>query len=105
MRYDTPIYFQRVTPGEYDPATGNYGPDTTAEVMQYAAVCASKLDTVRLIYGTLKQGSLTVHLQNHYDEPFDQIRIGEKVYRVDMARPLRVKHVFVVSEVQQNGKA
>ena len=29
MRYDTPIYFQKVTQGEYDPTTGDYGEDTT----------------------------------------------------------------------------
>ena len=22
MRYDTPVYFQEITPGEYDPETG-----------------------------------------------------------------------------------
>ena len=43
---------------------------------------------------------MTVRLQNRYDEPFDRIRIGEKVYQVDMARPLRVKETFVVSEAQ-----
>ena len=38
MRYDTPIYFQKLTPGEYDPATGNYGEDTISEDMK---VCIS----------------------------------------------------------------
>ena len=36
MRYDTPIYFQKLTPGEYDPATGNYGEDTISEDMKSA---------------------------------------------------------------------
>lgn len=31
MRYDTPIYFQKLTPGEYDPTTGNYGEDAISE--------------------------------------------------------------------------
>ena len=31
MRYDTPIYFQKITPGEYDPDTGNYAPDSVKE--------------------------------------------------------------------------
>lgn len=38
MRYDTPIYFQKLTPGEYDPATGNYGEDTISEDMKSASV-------------------------------------------------------------------
>ena len=38
MRYDnTPIYFQKLTPGEYDPATGNYGEDMISEDMKYAS--------------------------------------------------------------------
>lgn len=105
MRYDVPVYFQRLTPGEYNASTGDYGPDKITEVERYASVASARLDTVRLLYGEIKQGCLTVHLQNHYHDPFDQIRIGAKVYRVDLARPLRVKHVFVVSEVQPNGKA
>ena len=38
MRYDTPVYFQRITPGEYDPNTGNYGDDTVEETLRYASV-------------------------------------------------------------------
>lgn len=30
MRYDTPVYFQKVTQSEYDPTTGDYGEDTVA---------------------------------------------------------------------------
>ena len=28
MRYDTPVYFQEITPGKYDPETGDYKEDT-----------------------------------------------------------------------------
>lgn len=104
MRFDTPIYFQRIKAGEYDPATGDYGADIPVETMQRASVTDSGAATLNLVYGGPKQGSLTIRLQNHYKEPFDSIRIGDgedsKQYRVDMARKLRVKHVFVVSEVQ-----
>ena len=31
MRYDTPVYFQKVTQGEYYPITGDYGEDTVDE--------------------------------------------------------------------------
>lgn len=100
MRYDTPIYFRRIAPGDYDPATGNYGDDTIAEVARYASVMDTSRETMRLIYGEIRQGSLTIHLQNHYDDPFDRIRVGNRLYAVDYARRLRVKQVFVVSEVQ-----
>lgn len=107
MRYDTPIYFQTVTAGEYDAETGNYGAESIVEVKRYASVTSTGIDTLRLVYGEIRQGSLTVRLQNRYSAPFDRIRIGEgkaaKYYSVDMTRPLRFKQSFIVSEVQKNG--
>ena len=38
MRYDTPIYFQKITPGEYDAETGNYAADTIEETLRYAYI-------------------------------------------------------------------
>ena len=100
MRFDTPIYFQRITPGKYNASTGNYGDDTPSETLRYASVTDTKEQTLLLVYGAIKEGSFTVRLQNHYEEPFDQIRIGKKIYKVDSSRKLRVKQTFVVSEVQ-----
>ena len=97
MRYDIPIFFQRIEPGEYDTTTGNYGEDKTNEVKRFASVTDTGADTIILVYGTLKQGSFTIRLQRPYKEPFNNIRIGEKVYRVDKARKAKS---FVVSEVQ-----
>lgn len=100
MRFDTPVFFQKIKFGEYDPSTGNYDQDTITEVKLYASVTNSSVDTLNLIYGEIRQGSYVVRLQNHYSEPFDRIRIGRRTYRVDFSRLLRNKHVFVVSEVQ-----
>ena len=100
MRYDTPVYFQKITPGEYEADTGNYADDTVEETPRYASVMNTGEETLRLVYDGPKQGSLTIQLQNHYAEPFDRIRVGEKVYSVDFSRLLRTKHTFVVSEVQ-----
>lgn len=101
MRYDTPIYFQRITPGEYDASTGNYGDDNVVETLRYASVMDTRTDTMRLEYGEIREGSLTIHLQNPYTKPFDRIRIGDKVYSVDARRRPKVsrKQVFIVSEV------
>lgn len=96
MRYNYPIFFQRVQSGEYDVKTGNYADDTVAEVKKYASVTDSGANTLQLVYGELKQGSKTIRLQRPYTQPFDRIRIGEKVYRVDFAR----RSSYVVSEVQ-----
>lgn len=100
MRYDTPVYFQKITPGEYDPDTGNYADDIVEETLRYASVMNTGEDTLRLVYDGPKQGSLTIQIQNHYTEPFDRIRVDNKLYAVDFSRKLRVKHTFVVSEVQ-----
>ncbi len=100
MRFDTPVYFQTVKQGAYDEVTGNYGAPTITEEKRYASVTHTGTETLNLIYGELKQGSLTVRLQNYYAKPFDRLRIGEKVYRVDRARPLRLKYTLIVSEVQ-----
>lgn len=100
MRYDTPIYFQKVIPGEYDPDTGNYGDDIITEEKKYADVTDAGVETMTIVYGELRQGVLTIRLQNHYDKPFDRIRVGRKIYRADLSRGLRTKQVFVVSEVQ-----
>lgn len=100
MRFDTPVYFQRITKGEYDASTGNYSDDIVEETLKYADVTDTGTQSLMLIYGTIKQGSLTVRLQNHYNEPFDRLRIGETIYKVDSSKKLRTKHVLVVSEVQ-----
>lgn len=100
MRYDTPVYFQKITSGEYDPKTGNYADDIVVETLRYASVMNTGEGRLKLVYDGPKQGSLTIQLQTHYPEPFDRIRVGKKIYRVDYSRKLRTKHVFVVSEVQ-----
>ena len=101
MRFNTPVYFQRKQKGPYNATDGDYGPETTEEVKRYASVTDTGTDTLNLVYGGPKQGSLTIRLQRTYTDPFDQIRIGdgeqEKCYRVDKARLF--KRVFIVSEV------
>lgn len=100
MRFDTPVYFQRIRPGEYEEDTGNYGPDVMEEEKRYANVTSAGTATLQLVYGVIRQGCRVVRLQRHYRPSFDRIRIGEKIYRVDSSRELRNKHVFIVSEVQ-----
>ena len=100
MRFDTPIYFQSVIQGDYDASTGNYKEDIITEDNIYASVTDSRTELLKLIYGEIKQGCVTVRLQNHYNKPFNRIRIGDILYSVDYSRKLRKMHVFVASEVQ-----
>lgn len=97
MRYDTPIYFQHYGKPEYNPATGDYEQSPPVEHKRYASVTDSGIETMRLIYGDLKQGSKVVRLQREHIGEFDRIRIGDKCYRVDLNRNNKA---FVVSEVQ-----
>lgn len=98
MRYDIPVYFQTVQRGAYDAETGNYLPDNTTEEKRWASVTNSSAETLQLVYGKIKQGSLTVQFQRHYSKPFDSIRISGKTYQVDHVQTLRNKQMFVVSE-------
>ena len=98
MRFDTPVHFQRIK-NEYDEVSGDYN-SAVSEEMRYASVTNAGVSTLNLLFGELKQGCLTIRLQNPYDKPFDRIRIGLKFYQVDFARHLRTKHTLVVSEVQ-----
>jgi hypothetical protein len=100
MRFDTPVYFQRIKAGAYDASTGDHGEDTITEEKRFASVTETGIETLNIIYGEIKQGVKTVRLQNYYGKPFDRLRIGDKVYRVDRARPLRLKYTLIVSEVQ-----
>ena len=100
MRFDTPVYFQHITKGAYNVSTGDYAADKVTEVLQYASVTNSGTETLQLVYGEIRQGSLTIRIQRHYEQPFDRIRIGNKIYRVDMTRRLRNMQGFVISEVQ-----
>lgn len=100
MRYDIPVYFQTVKAGDYDQKTGDYRSDAITEVKRYASVMDTRTETMTLVYGEIRQGSLAVQLQNHYTDIFDRVRIGEKLYRVDYRRRLRVKETLILSEVQ-----
>lgn len=100
MRCDTPVYFQKIVPGKYNPVTGDYGEDTVTEEKRYADVTDAGTDTLNLVYGELKQGVRVIRLQRKYRGEFNRIQIGDKVYRVDFSRSLRAKQVFIVSEVQ-----
>ena len=97
MRYDKPIFFQCKTPGVLDLETHNYSEDIITEVMRYADITETGTNTLQLVYGTVKQQSLTIRLQRPYTKAFDNIRIGSKTYRADFSRGNKV---FVISEVQ-----
>lgn len=100
MRFDTPVYFQKVQSGEYEKATGDYGAESVEEEMRYANVTDAGTETLKLVYGEIRQGCRVVRLQRYYRKAFSRLRIGDRLYQVELSRKLRNKQVFIVSEVQ-----
>lgn len=109
MRCDTQIYF--ITDGERtlitdrdDPDYGGYTKETPVEAGMLADVTDTKTETQQLVYGRLREGSVTVRLNRQYLEPFDHIRIvdrvtgSSKLYDVDACRHLRHRSVFICHE-------
>ncbi|MDD3186599.1 MAG: hypothetical protein PHT76_15015 [Anaerostipes sp.] len=99
MRYDTPVFFQKVSQGAYNEETGDYLDESVDETQKYASVMDTGADMLQVVYGKLVQGSLSIQLQNHYQNIFDRIRIGNKLYKADYIRKLKVKETLIVSEV------
>ena len=99
MRYDTPVYFQLIKQGVYDPKTGDYADDEPVETKVFADVTDTGSDVKQILYGDIKRNSKTIRLQQHYTRTYNRIRIGEKQYIVDFGRKLRTKQILVVSEV------
>lgn len=98
MRFNIPVYFQQVE-STYNADTGNYD-DVVVEDLVRADVTDTGTEMLKLAYNDIKQASKTIRLQQPYCLPFSSIRIGDKKYRVDIARRQKV---FVVSEVKHNG--
>ena len=103
MRYDTPIYFEKLSPGVYDETVGDYGEPVVVSTKRLASVVNTSDKQMRLIYGGIREGSKTISLLNAYGEVFDRIRIGSKLYTVDRRISLRTKQAFVCSEIQKRG--
>lgn len=103
MRYDTPIYFEKLSPGVYDETVGDYGDPTVVSTKRLASVVNTSEKQMHLIYGGIREGSKTISLLNAYTEVFDRIRVGSKLYTVDRRISLRTKQAFVCSEIQKRG--
>lgn len=50
MRYDTPIYFQLIRQGMYDPKTGDYADSDPVETKLYADVTDTSTDTKQVLH-------------------------------------------------------
>ena len=55
---------------------------------------------MHIIYGGIRQGSITIHLQNFVGYPFNRVVIDNVPYVVDDAIDLRVKKIYILSQWQ-----
>lgn len=101
MRYDKLINFCSIDGETYNNQTGDYEGGTLSEVPVFASVMDTSEEAMRIVYGKLKQGSLTIQIQNHFDEYYEYIEVDDKKYTVDYTRRFRTKQIFIVSEVQE----
>lgn len=98
MRYDREALFQTVEEQYQD--NGDYTETVVEEHTEYCSVAYTDLQTMHLVYGAIRQGSLTIHLQNYIGYDFNRIVIEGKKYVVDDEIDLRFKKVYVISEWQ-----
>lgn len=98
MRYDKFVEFIKVTQ-TYNRETGNFDETINVVGSDYASVVATSLETMRIVYGGLKDGSMTITLQHGFAYPYDFVRMDGKMYAVDQHIILYVKQALVVSEV------
>lgn len=98
MRYAEPVGFCKVNK-TYDVETGNYIEDEPEVTTAYASIISTDIEMMQIVYGALRQGSLTLQFQNHQGTDFDYLEIRGKRYKVDSRDQKAVKEVFIVSEV------
>lgn len=96
MRYDTKAVFQLVEDA-YD-SNGDYTESVAEEHIEYCSVASTDIQTMHLVYGEIRQGSITMHLQNHIGYTFNRVVIDGTAYTVDQKLPLRVKTAYILSE-------
>lgn len=96
MRYNKPVYFQKLVKGKYNSDTGNYENDYIDETLQFSSIMDTKTENQKMLYGKPKQGSYTISLHNPYLSDYDSIRIKNRSYQVDYARNNKI---FMVSEM------
>ena len=96
MRYDKEILIQRVD--DVYTENGNYEETVLYEYKVYGSVVATDIDTLRLVYGEIRQNTLTVHVQNHIDVVFNRMLIDGVPYAVDHKINQRVKQACVISQ-------
>lgn len=98
MRYDKLVKFQMVNSVYTD--KGDYEEQITSEYTEYASIVDTDFQTMAIVYGGIKQGSITLHLLNKVKYNFNRIVYEDKVYMVDQVINQRTKQAYILSQWQ-----
>lgn len=98
MRYDTKALFQLVE-DDYN-SIGDYDETVKEQHTEYCAIQETDIQTMHIVYGEIRQGSITISLQNYIGYAFNRIVINGVPYVVDQAYTLRTKKVYIASQWQ-----
>lgn len=102
MRYDRKVWLVDEAEPEYDETTGDYADGAIERYYRDANVSDTGTEVMNMLYGKIKQGALTVRVQNGVESPYQYIEVdtvGNK-YRIDRVKRHRNELVLFVSESQ-----
>lgn len=102
MRYNRKVWFVNEAEPVYDDLTGDYLAGKVERIFRYASISTTGEESQNMLYGKIKEGALTVLIQNTVEAPFQYIEVDEegKKYLVDNKRKTRRGLVLRVSESQ-----
>ncbi len=100
MRYDKQVYFVKEGTKTYDPNTGDYTVSKPIKTMKWANISDAGTETLKILFGEIKQGTKIIRLKNNYKEPFDYIEIDGEKYTSTLKREYRMGCAFYVGESQ-----
>ena len=98
MRYDKLVKFQMVD--MVYTAKGDYEEQVLNEHTEYASIVNTDFQTMQIVYGGIKQGSITMHLLNKVESEFNRIEFEGKAYMVDQVINQRTKQAYILSQWQ-----
>lgn len=98
MRYDKLVKFQMV--GSVYTNKGDYEEQVLNEYTEYASIVDTDFQTMAIVYGGIKQGSITLHLLNKVKYDFNRIVYEGKPYMVDQVINQRTKQAYILSQWQ-----
>ena len=97
MRFDTKIYFLGEPERVYNEATGDYDVSEPEKVEAYADITNTGADAMKLYFGDVEEGALTVRTREYSEA--QRMQINGDVYRIAFRRRLRGKTTYLVREV------